>query len=202
MKRTVNIVLTGGPCGGKTRSIVELKKFISDLGYKVIVIPEIATETIMDGFVPSVDCVTQFEFQKIIFERQLFKENLYKEMCSKLNNSRLIIISDRGLMDNKIYLSEEEFNKLKRPHLLTDEAIFKRYDAVFHLVSTAIAEEAFYNKTSNVCRLEDVEEAKILEKKGIEVWKKHPNFHIINFESKFETKLQKLKIALLNVLNE
>ena len=200
MKRIVNIVLTGGPCGGKTKSIKALKVFLTDFGYKVIVIPEIATETIMDGFVPSDECITQFDFQKIIFESQLFKENLYREMCLKLNDSIVVIISDRGLMDNKIYLSEEEFDKLKSEHQMSDDDIFERYDAVFHLVSTATAEDRFYNKSSNVCRLEDSEGARALEKRGIEIWKKHKNFHIVNFENEFETKLHKLKMAIMDVL--
>ncbi len=200
MKRIVNIVLTGGPCGGKTKSIKALRVFLMNLGYKVIVIPEIATETIMDGFIPSDECITQFDFQKIIFERQLFKENLYREMCSKLSDSKIVIISDRGLMDNKIYLSEEEFDKIKNEHQISDDDIFERYDAVFHLVSTATAEDRFYNKSSNVCRLEDSEEARVLEKRGIEIWKKHRNFYIIDFENEFETKLNKLKIAIMDVL--
>lgn len=200
MKRIVNIVLTGGPCGGKTKSIKALKVFLTDLGYKVIVIPEIATETIMDGFVPSDECITQFDFQKIIFEIQLLKENLYREMCSKLNNSKIVIISDRGLMDNKIYLSDEEFNELKKEHQMSENDIFERYDAVFHLVSTATEKGGFYNKSSNVCRLEDLEGARILEKKGIEVWKEHKSFYIIDFEKEFEIKLHKLKIAIMDVL--
>lgn len=200
MKRIVNIVLTGGPCGGKTKSIKALRVFLANFGYKVIVIPEIATETIMDGFVPSEECITQYDFQKIIFEIQLFKENLYRKMCSKLSDSKIVIISDRGLMDNKIYLSEEEFDKLKSEHQMSDDDIFERYDAVFHLVSTATVEDRFYNKSSNVCRLEDSEGARTLEKRGIEIWKKHRRFYIIDFENEFETKLNKLKIAIMDVL--
>ena len=135
MKQIISVVLTGGPCAGKSNSIVELKEFLSDLVYKVIIIPEIATKIKSDGFI------------------------------------RII------------------------------EKIFKRYTAVFHLESTAVGNAEFYSKVSNEYRLAAPEYARKLENRGIEVWKSHPNFHIINVEEIFEIKLEKIKKAILDLLN-
>lgn len=33
MKNIISIVLTGGPCAGKSKSIIELKKNLSEHGY-------------------------------------------------------------------------------------------------------------------------------------------------------------------------
>ena len=40
MKR---IVLTGGPCAGKTTALVKIIEHFSSLGYKVFIIPEVPT---------------------------------------------------------------------------------------------------------------------------------------------------------------
>ena len=50
MKKITSIVLTGGPCAGKSKSIIELKNNLSKYGYRVIIIPEIATEIRANGF--------------------------------------------------------------------------------------------------------------------------------------------------------
>lgn len=64
MKNIISIVLIGGPCAGKSRSIIELKKNLSEYGYRVIIIPEIATEIRANGFLEN---IRKFEFQKMIF---------------------------------------------------------------------------------------------------------------------------------------
>jgi len=69
MKKITSIVFTGGPCAGKSKSIIELKNNLSKYGYRVIIIPEIATEIRANGFLGNIDKVA---FQKMIFEMQLF----------------------------------------------------------------------------------------------------------------------------------
>lgn len=199
MKNIISIVLTGGPCAGKSKSIIELKKNLSEYGYRVIIIPEIATEIRANGFLEN---IRKFEFQKMIFEMQMFKENLYKDMIFKLNDySKTILILDRGLMDNKIYLSDEEFEKLICQENLTMEGILARYTAVYHLDSTAIQNDNLYEKSSNEYRLSTPKVAKKLNDRGIEVWKSHPNFYRINVEENFESKFQKLNKSILELLN-
>ena len=43
------IVLTGGPCAGKTRSLTKIEEHFEELGYKVIIVPETATILINGG---------------------------------------------------------------------------------------------------------------------------------------------------------
>ena len=45
------IVLTGGPCSGKSEGVKELKRILSDSDYKAITIPELATEMRQNGFI-------------------------------------------------------------------------------------------------------------------------------------------------------
>jgi len=39
----VRILLTGGPCAGKTTAIADITQDLTQLGYKVLVVPEAAT---------------------------------------------------------------------------------------------------------------------------------------------------------------
>ena len=43
MKEIKKIVLTGGPCAGKTTALVKIIEHFSSLGFKVFTIPEVPT---------------------------------------------------------------------------------------------------------------------------------------------------------------
>ncbi|CAH1405721.1 unnamed protein product [Nezara viridula] len=48
-KRVYKIVLTGGPCGGKTTGQARLSTFFENLGWKVFRVPETATVLLSGG---------------------------------------------------------------------------------------------------------------------------------------------------------
>ncbi|KAE8744771.1 hypothetical protein FOCC_FOCC008587, partial [Frankliniella occidentalis] len=48
-KRAYKIVLTGGPCGGKTTGQSRLCTFFENLGWKVFRVPETATVLLSGG---------------------------------------------------------------------------------------------------------------------------------------------------------
>ena len=58
------IVLTGGPCSGKSEGVKELKRILSDSDYKAITIPELATEMRQNGFICSEGTVSKIDFWK------------------------------------------------------------------------------------------------------------------------------------------
>ena len=64
-KKITRIVLTGGPAAGKTTLISRiLKEFKQEEGWKVITIPETATELISGfGLGPFAGCMSMLEFQ-------------------------------------------------------------------------------------------------------------------------------------------
>ena len=47
------IVITGGPCAGKTTCMSVLEQRLTEKGYKVIVAAESATELILSGISPA-----------------------------------------------------------------------------------------------------------------------------------------------------
>ena len=107
MNSIPKIVLSGGPCGGKTEGIEYLNKQLSLLGYNVIIIRESAKMLISSG----VDRNNPFEFQKAIAINQM---KLEAEAEVKAHNyDKPVILCDRGLMDAKVYLNNSEFDLLK-----------------------------------------------------------------------------------------
>ena len=56
------IVVTGGPCAGKTTALTWITNTFTKLGYAVIIIPETATSLITNGVAPWT-CENPFEYK-------------------------------------------------------------------------------------------------------------------------------------------
>ncbi len=70
----------------------------------------------------------------------------------------------------------------------------QRYDAVFHLVTTAIGAEEFYTNANNQTRLEDAKTARELDLKILSAWVGHPKVFIIDNSSEngFDGKMNRV----------
>lgn len=75
-KRITKIVLTGGPAAGKTTLVSRvLKEFKQEDGWRVITIPETATELISGfGIKPFDNCMSMLQFQDFVVADQIHKE--------------------------------------------------------------------------------------------------------------------------------
>ena len=157
-KRITRIVLTGGPAAGKTTLTSRiLKEFKQDDGWRVITIPETATE-LMAGFGirPFGGCVTMLEFQYLVVADQLHKEQLALRAAAMVPEENVLILYDRAVFDDKAYVSDDEFRAVLASFGKTEEEILAGYDAVLHLVSCAKGAEFAYN-FGNAVRYESVE---------------------------------------------
>ena len=67
------IVLTGGPCAGKSTAMSRIQEEFGELGYTVLFVPETATELITGGVAPWT-CCTVAEYQICLLKLQLKKE--------------------------------------------------------------------------------------------------------------------------------
>lgn len=76
-KRITKIVLTGGPAAGKTTLVSRvLKEFKQEDGWRVITIPETATELISGfGIKPFDNCMSMLQFQDFVVGDQIHKES-------------------------------------------------------------------------------------------------------------------------------
>ena len=200
-KKITRIVLTGGPAAGKTTLISRiLKEFKQEDGWKVITIPETATELISGfGIGPFPGCMSMLDFQYFVIEDQLHKERLALKAAEAVPEEKVLIIYDRALFDDKAYISDGEFRTVLAHFGKTEEEILAGYDAVLHLVSCAKGAEFAYNY-GNAARYETVEQARAIDDKTIRAWSAHPSLHIIDNSVDFEDKINRAIAAIYRVL--
>lgn len=199
-KKIVKIVLTGGPCAGKTTAMNWIVNNFQKYGYKILFIPETASELINGGLTPW-ETESSLSFQSILFDLQLEKEKRFLEGAEKLSYDKILIVCDRGLLDNKAYMSKKDFNYLLKSKGLNEINVRDSYDAVFHLVSAAKGAKKYYN-LDNAARTETVEEAARLDDLLIDSWTGHPHFRIIDNSTDFEDKMKRLMREISCVLGE
>lgn len=191
-------VITGGPCAGKTEAVKIVKKDLTDKGLKVIVVPETATELISSDITPWE--LGRDEFQFLLLERSINKENTVQKAAEYLNQD-VAIVYDRGLLDGKAYMQNEVFMHELRKYNEDERTVFDRYNAVFHLVTTARGAEDFYTLVNNEARTETIEEARRIDDNLIKTWNNHENFKIIDNSTNFEKKMERLLKEIDNVIN-
>jgi len=191
------IVLTGGPCAGKTTALTWISNYFSKRGYSVLFVPETATELITNGVTPWT-LKTNYDYQIYQFRLQKIKEQIFDDAAKKMKNNKVLIVCDRGILDNKAYMKDIEFKRILKEMGTNEIKERDSYDAVFHLVSAAKGKEEFYTLSNNDARTESLENARKLDDRIISAWTGHPHFRIIDNSVGFEEKLERLlkEIAL------
>ena len=86
-KKIRTIVITGGPCGGKTTAMSWLQNALTSAGYAVIFLTETFTE-LANGGISSYNCKDNFAFQRIQVRYQLERERLYRRAASGTSTTR------------------------------------------------------------------------------------------------------------------
>ena len=200
-KKIRTIVITGGPCGGKTTAMSWLQNALTSAGYAVIFLTETFTE-LANGGISSYNCKDNFAFQRIQVRYQLERERLYRRAAEALANDNVVIVHDRGSMDDKPYMTPEEFAAILK-ELEQDEVSFRdKYDAVFHLVTAAKGAEQFYTLANNAARYETVEEAVRVDDGLITSWTGHPHLRVIDNRYDFQGKMMALITEISAFLGE
>jgi len=202
--RTVEItkiVITGGPCAGKTTAMSWIQSNFTKLGYTVLFVPETATELITGGVAPWT-CGTNADYQKCQMKLQLEKERIFEQGASTMPVEKILIVCDRGTLDNKAYMSSLDFATVVSSLGCNEVELRDSYDAVFHLVTAAKGAEQFYTTANNAARTETVEQAAELDDKLIAAWTGHPHLRIIDNAAGFEDKLKKLIAEIAAFLGE
>lgn len=195
------IVITGGPCAGKTTAMSWIQNAFTQKGYTVLFIGETATEFIRGGVAPWT-CGTNVEYQKCQMKLQIEKEKLFEQAAKTMKSEKILMVCDRGALDNRAYMTDEEFAEVLRYVGSNEIELRDSYDAVFHLVSAAKGAEQFYTTANNEARTETVEQARELDDKLINAWTGHPHFRIINNETDFAEKMRRLLVEISQVLGE
>mmetsp|Transcript_18967 Transcript_18967/g.28629 ORF Transcript_18967/g.28629 Transcript_18967/m.28629 type:complete len:545 (-) Transcript_18967:95-1729(-) len=109
------IVLTGGPCAGKTTALARLSGFLSERGFRVFTVPEAATMLFVNGASLS-DLIhggedTIMAFQRAVLDSQITLEDCFVRVAASLKK-RSVLLCDRGAMDGAAYMSKELWHQL------------------------------------------------------------------------------------------
>jgi predicted ATPase len=199
--KVIKIVVTGGPCAGKSTALAHIKERAESLGFRVLTVSETATELIGGGVAPWT-CGRNAQYQDCHIRLQLAKEAAFASAAATMDATRMLIVCDRGLLDNKAYMTDAEFAEILSELGMTEQQWIDRYDAIFHLVTAALGAEAFYTTANNSARIETVEEARALDARVREAWSPHPRQIVIGNEGSFTDKMQRLLSEITRLLRE
>lgn len=192
-RRIYKVVLTGGPCGGKTTGQARLCTFFESIGWKVYRVPETASVLLSGGVkYADLDEDTAYKFQENLLKSMLQIENTFFELGQSCKRDCLIIC-DRGAMDVSSYISPEKWEQmLVANNLNLVDLRDARYNQIIHMVSAANGAEEFYTIEDHSCRSEGVEKAREVDFRNASAWLGHPYFDVIDNSSDFETKICRL----------
>uniref|UniRef100_A0A6B0V8K1 NadR/Ttd14 AAA domain-containing protein n=1 Tax=Ixodes ricinus TaxID=34613 RepID=A0A6B0V8K1_IXORI len=187
------VVLTGGPCSGKTTGQARLSTFLENYGWKVFRVPEAATVLLSGGVrFPDLTPAEVEKFQENLLKTMMSMEQAYFDLATT-SKKNCLIICDRGTMDASAFVSKEIWDRIIKAHgWNTVDLRDNRYNQIIHLVSAANGAEAFYNTEDNSCRTEGIELARERDKLAAHAWIGHPYMDVIDNSTDFDTKVRRM----------
>jgi predicted ATPase len=194
------LCLTGGPCGGKSTLLEQLKTNMARRGFDVLCAPEVPTIMIRGGAVyPGHDGGEKLlAFETAIIRLQMQLEDAFS-MVAVSTGKPSIIVMDRGLLDIPAYLPSAQWHEVLKANGTTEAALSARYDMVLHLVTAADGAEAYYTTVNNAARTETAEQARALDASIRENWTRaHSNVVVVdNSGSDFAEKVRRCVDAVV-----
>ena len=201
MPQISKIVITGGPCAGKTTAMSWIQNAFTRQGYRVLFVPETATELISGGVAPWT-CRSNQDYQICQLTLQQHKESVFEAAARTMDAEKVLIVCDRGMLDNKAYMTEAEFSSVLQAFGADEVTLRDSYNAVFHLVTAAKGAEEFYTTANNTARTESPEQASALDDRLIAAWTGHPHLRVIDNTSDFSDKMRRLIAEISAFLGE
>jgi len=202
MKPTVHyVVLTGGPCGGKTTALVAITEWLEGAGYRVVVCPEGATTLILNGVSPTQ--LTPRLFQWALLDFELAKEMSFRRIAHRLAQKRqqpVVVLMDRAWHDGGAYTPEDLWREMMEEADAKKLAPLSGYDGIVHLVTAADGAEAYYTLDNNSSRFETAEQARAADRRTLAAWQGCPKLRIIPNTGTFDDKLKHLLAEICAVL--
>ena len=199
------IVLTGGPCAGKTTALSRLASFLRERGFRVYTVPEAATMLFMSGVAfADLDGEPRVRaFQRALLSTQVAVEDAF-EGIARSTGSPACLLCDRGAMDGSAYCGDATWVAVRTAcGVATGDVELRegRYDAVLHLVTAADGAERFYSLENNDARSEPASLARELDRKTQAAWQGHPR-HLVfdNRDADFEHKLRRIVDAVARLV--
>lgn len=194
------IVLTGGPCGGKTTLLAAIRDRLSSHGFRIYLVPEVATLLGTAGVPLGGNSPEQTRLlEENILKVQMTLEDAFRSIA-EAGAGPAVILYDRGTMDASAYLPAQAWDGLLEQNGWTRVGLRDvRYDAVIHLVTAADGAEAFYTTANNAARWETPEQARAIDHRLREAWLGHPHLRVVDNSSDFSGKIRRALQAVCRV---
>ena len=195
------IVLTGGPCAGKTTALARIVDHFSNMGFQVLTVPEAATLFSQSG----VDFLTGdkelfLESERQLMEFQIELENRLERIAGHIDKP-VLIVCDRGTMDLRAYLDDDMWESLLAAMDTSVVALRDaRYAAVVHMATAAKGAERFYTLANNEARTETPELARDIDDRLMRAWTGHPHLRVIGNDCTFDEKMNRVLKEISHVL--
>uniref|UniRef100_A0A914WJY3 NadR/Ttd14 AAA domain-containing protein n=1 Tax=Plectus sambesii TaxID=2011161 RepID=A0A914WJY3_9BILA len=181
-KTVYKVVLTGGPCGGKTTGQDRLATFFENLGWKVFRVPETATVLINGGVKFNELSEEQaFQFQEDLLLTLLRIEQVFFNQAEMIAHQNVLVICDRGAMDPSAYIDHASWQRLLAKNKLnTVDMRDNRYNQIVHMVTAADGADNFYTCGNNAARSEGIAQAIEVDKITRQAWVGHPYVDMVD----------------------
>ncbi|MGC4030750.1 MAG: ATP-binding protein [Tepidisphaeraceae bacterium] len=181
MLRAPKIVLTGGPCAGKTVVVNALQQRFPG---RFVLVPEAATAvyTSLNTRWDKLDIHGQRRVQSLMFQHQLEQEQRF---AADHPNTPLVL--DRGTIDGAAYWPDGAAAFWPAQNTTLAEQL-TRYDHVLWL-ETAAALGIYDGSASNEVRFEDAAGAVDSGRRLLNLWRDHPHLHHIGAFVSVEDKI-------------
>ncbi|MBI4673451.1 MAG: AAA family ATPase [Chloroflexi bacterium] len=193
-ERACAIVVTGGPGGGKTTLMRELRA-ADPHARRWLLVPEAAPLLFQAGL-----SARDKTFQRAVMQLQIALEDI----CAQAANSDQVLICHRGTLDPLAYWlrsgwDEREFFAMTQT---TRAEHFARYAAVIHLQTAALGAEPFYLRYPQAHRPETIEQAAATDQLCARAWSQHPCYVLITNDGRdWESRSRAAHETLLDALD-
>lgn len=186
-----HIVLTGGPCGGKTTILIALAERLEEAGFIVLVAFEGATALMLNRVHPKKLGVETF--QRSLFDFDLGKvewiERTAARVSAKLGKS-VAVIHDRTWLDAKAYTDAALWETLVAEYRPFERCAAQEWN-VIHVVTAADGAEPFYTLENNQARFETPEEARERDRLLADAYQSFEHRFVIGNDGAFERKVHR-----------
>lgn len=206
--RISEVVITGGPCSGKTSSLAYLSEKLRDYGFRVFVVPEVSTMLRLGGLhdlmeIEQNDRELYFHTQvEHVLLRRALRERFRALAEGFPPETKSVIVHDRGEMDTSSYMTPDEWQQLMEELELSAWDVRDSYASVVHLVTVARDLPQLYTLENNDARQEgSLADAVEADDRTLRAWLGHPRLRIVgNDTDDFHFKLRKTLQAVLRGL--
>jgi len=173
-KRKTRIILTGGPCSGKSYAI---ENFFSN---DIVKIPEVATYLLENNYFPAPPEGDKTEWQAN-FQDAILKTQFILESEIFHNDDNYFVVQDRGIADGAAYMPNGIKDLEEKMEKFFGMKVYEQIGWKTIVVILSIPDEKSYNKLkeTNPHRMENYADALKAHNKIIEVYQASPYKHVI-----------------------